>query len=400
MTTIQELLGLRPVSGYKSTHGVDESVPIPNQLVGVELEIEQFPMEIERQFGGIAFTEDGSLRNGGIEAITKPIAVKHLGAFLTGFFDKFQIGESNYSDRTSTHVHFNVLPLTVEQVTTICLVYQTVENLLFRWVGNERDHNIYCVPWNQCNLNYDVVHRISISGAHAQDTFRRWQKYAALNLIPVAQQGTLEFRHLHGTCDVGTIMRWVSIISQIFLYTQKVGLDSAKAQILNMNTVSNYAAWMSDVFGKYASNLQFEGYEKVLSIGVVDSKLMLVNDGHKNVPYQPFVPMYVDEPREEEDTFDDDDRDRDLEEEMAPLLEPRRPIMRNNIAIGQPNFYGNVLVPPPPADWQMYGEVAAPNPLDAARARIANYQAEMAARPQQEPRPEVLHGRRPLVPRR
>ena len=278
MSTILEAFGLRKVAGYRSGHGIVEGYPLPDQLVGIELEIEHFPIDwSEASFGGFTFTEDGSLRNRGCEAITKPVAVKHVRGLLEAFYSAFGIRqERNYSERCSTHVHFNVLPLTTEQVSTICLIYQTVESLLFRWVGEDRENNIFCVPWNQCNLNYSVVTKMAGSPANANDVFRRWQKYAALNLIPIAEQGTMEFRHLYGTCDVQKIVQWISIISQIFLYAEKTTLEEAQRSIINMNTVSNYHQWMRDVFGDLAEDLKYDGYEKQLSVGVVDSKLMLM----------------------------------------------------------------------------------------------------------------------------
>lgn len=277
MTTILEVFGLRDVKPFNSKHGEHKDVPLPNQIVGLELEIENWePVDTDGRshtFGGFTFVEDGSLRNSGIEAISKPVAVKHVEDLLTAFFDHFKINVFNYSERCSTHVHFNILPLTIEQVSTICLVYQTVERLLFEFVGNDRDDNIFCHPWYQCGMNYNIVHRMTNEGPDM--VFRRWQKYTAMNLIPAATQGTMEFRHLHGTCEVRTIMDWIKLISSIFAYAQNNTLDACKAQIVNMNTVSNYREWMDSVFGKYSELLKFPGFEKEISVGVIDSKLML-----------------------------------------------------------------------------------------------------------------------------
>jgi len=278
---IQVTYGRKTVVGYKSKHGETTDVPLPEWLVGIELEIEGFDPEHTREWGGITFTEDGSLRENedgvGIEAITKPIAIKHVEPFLRAFFKSFGIMENNYSERCSTHVHFNVEPLTFEQVGTICLVYQTVENLLFHYVGNERENNIFCVPWGQSNVTYNIVSRIE--GGDANDVFRRWQKYSALNLMPIIGQGTIEFRHLHGTCDVSLIGHWIYLIAKIFEYAQKVTIQEAQDSIMNMNTVSNYHEWTSMIFGKYAVLLQTPQYERELFRGVIDSKVMLMGKG-------------------------------------------------------------------------------------------------------------------------
>lgn len=272
---LQEMFGVTKVVPYNSKHGVDKEVPFPDQLVGIELEIEGFNPEAEQRFGGITFTTDGSLRsdNGGvgIEAITQPIAVKHVRSLLNAFYKKYDITSSNYSDRCSTHVHFNVQYLTGEQLTTICLLYQTLEKVLFDFVGHERDQNIYCVPWYQSGVSYNIAQKMLGGG----DVFRRWQKYSALNLTPAQTQGTIEFRHLHGTCDVDLIVNWISILAKMFEYGANVPYSTVESNILNMNTVSNYHGWMDEVFEKYAGLLRTPGFEQSITMGVIDTKLML-----------------------------------------------------------------------------------------------------------------------------
>lgn len=276
--TIQQHYGRRDTVGYASKHGEVMDCPLPDWLVGIELEIENFSLDFTQRWGGVTFTQDGSLRNSdnaiGIEAITKPIAIKYVGPFLSAFYKHFKITEENYNERCSTHVHFNVEPLTFEQVATIGLVYQTVESLLFHYVGNDRQYNVFCVPWNQSNISYNIVNKIKRDNGH--EVFRRWQKYSACNLIPIVEQGTIEFRHLHGTCDVSLITNWIYLIAKIFEYAQKVTLEEAQHSIINMNTVSNYHEWMTTIFGKYFPLLQVPRFEDELARGVVESKLMLM----------------------------------------------------------------------------------------------------------------------------
>jgi hypothetical protein len=288
MTTIIETYRMSPVSPYKSRHG-ETQVVLSNQVVGIELEIEGFSSDHDREFGGIIFTTDGSLRSNakgdGIEAITLPIQAKYVAPFLSAFFKRFEITEENYSERCSTHVHFNAQNLSYEQIAIICLLYQTVERLLFNFVGHERDKNIFCVPWSQCNIGYTIVNKIKSGVDGGDGVFRRWQKYSSLNLIPLLTKGTLEFRHLPGTCDVTYISRWIDILSHMFEYAQSHTLDETETAILQMNTVSNYHAWLDSVFKAEASYLQGFNTEALLAQGVVDSKLMIMS------PIQPRWPV-------------------------------------------------------------------------------------------------------------
>jgi hypothetical protein len=168
--------------------------------------------------------------------------------------------------------------MTLDQVSTICLIYQTVESLLFNFVGNDRDKNIFCVPWNQSNLTYNIVSTIGKGIDLANNMFRRWQKYSSLNLIPITTQGTLEFRHLEGTCDVKRITNWICLIAKIFEHAMSNTLKQVQLQIVNMNTVSNYHQWLYSVFGEYAQLLQTDNFERHLAQGVIDTKLMLMDE--------------------------------------------------------------------------------------------------------------------------
>jgi hypothetical protein len=268
---------------------------MPDWLVGIELEIENFDPEVDRDFGGMEFTSDGSLRETqdgvGIEAITSPISIKYVPAYLEGFFSKYKITEYNYSERCSTHVHVNVEPLEWDQLASLCLVYQTVERLLFRFIGNNRESSIFCVPWNQTSLSYDIVYEIAQYGSTA---LRRWQKYSAMNLLPVTSQGTVEFRHLEGTCSISRIMDWISLLVKMVEYSINNPLPKIKTEIMGMNTVSNYREWLMVVFGKYSTLLETDGYNYELAQGVIDSKLMIhseFNKKRKFIPHPDHVEM-------------------------------------------------------------------------------------------------------------
>lgn len=275
--TIGQYIGREnhPTKGYASKRGVEENVPLPNWLVGIELEIEEWDDNHDKECAGFQFTSDGSLRNNGIEAVTFPIAIQQVRGLLNHFFGRFEITNGNYSERCSTHVHFNVEPLEWHQLASLCLLYQTVETLLFKFTQGERENNIFCVPWNQCNQSYNVVANFQAQGP---SIFRSWQKYSALNLATISEHGTVEFRHLGGTCDVDKIMTWISLLAKMFEYVLAHPYEEIKQSILHMNTISNYREWLEQIFGTYMEHIQYPGYEKDLAKGVIDSKLQIVSE--------------------------------------------------------------------------------------------------------------------------
>jgi hypothetical protein len=200
--------------------------------------------------------------------------MKFVEDLLQRFFTENEITERNYSDRCSTHVHVNVQDMTMEQVRSIALVYQTVERLLFHaFIGEKRENNIYCVPWYQAGFTVAVMERLAMD----PNQIRHWVKYTALNMLPIREKGTIEFRHLKGTCDVDHIMTWLNLIGSIVKYGSNTAYDDVAKLIMEMNTVSNYEMFIRSVFGEYAHVLMASpSYQNILAFGVVDSKLLLV----------------------------------------------------------------------------------------------------------------------------
>jgi Putative amidoligase enzyme len=248
-------------------------MPAPDLIVGVELEIENWSGS-GRAIQGWNYTEDGSLRNDGRELVSTPIKTKFLEHHLDKVWATHGISGDNYSERCSTHVHVNVLPFSLNQLKVLCLIYQIVERLLFRWVANGREESIFCVPWYQSGVTPRLVDKMA---RNSDSTIAGWVKYTALNLLPVMNQGTVEFRHLHGTCDTQTILQWVKLISRMVMYAEKHTLKEVSKMVLEMNTVSNYEMFLADVFDEDAQVFLINpDYREVLSIGVIDAKMMLM----------------------------------------------------------------------------------------------------------------------------
>jgi hypothetical protein len=253
---------------------------MPELVVGLELEMEGYPEGDLETNDLFTVEQDGSLRNGGIEAITRPTKAKFVECLLGSFFADNQTTEANYSDRCSTHVHVNMQDMTLDQVRSIALVYQTVERLLFEaFIGEARENNIYCVPWYQAGFTTASMDKLI---ANFDLNIRTWVKYTALNMLPLRERGTIEFRHLRGTCDVAEIIKWINLISCIVKYGSTVPYDEIATSIKGMNTDSTYEGFLRAVFGEHADVFAaLPNYQETLAYGVVDSKMMLLQIGKK-----------------------------------------------------------------------------------------------------------------------
>lgn len=279
--SIVQLLGLRAVKPSvmeKSERANEASPPDSNLIYGVELEIEGFvdhaPSECCVQF--ISYTEDGSLRNNGYEFITKPMPLNTLMTTLNSFFHKNKwIDNSNYSERCSVHVHCNVGDLLPGQLASLTLLYTVFERQLFKFVGNDRDNNIFCVPIHQTQLlNHMITGDINKIN-EILDKARGWEKYTAFNMLPIFDKGSVEFRHMYGTNDLVKLLNWFRIIGHLFRYIRTTPYEAVRQSIIKINTDSRYANLTEQVFQDCAKFMLYDGFQQDMEDGVVAAKLAL-----------------------------------------------------------------------------------------------------------------------------
>jgi hypothetical protein len=258
-------------------------------ICGAELEIENTPYgdrwyrdNINR--GVWQVERDGSLRpqDNSFEFISMPMVLGSLLAEMEAFFNKTKFTmENNYSDRTSVHLHTNVTDYTQEQLATLALTYTVVEDVLFRFVnhynaptpdGYSRDTNLYCIPWNQCRMNFGLVNKLF---ANPGGALKNWQKYTALNLLPVISQGTVEWRHMHGTNDMDKLRKWFDMIGSIMLFAKTADFNDVVKTVYVLNDTSAYQQFFNGVF---QGTLPYtEDYQVALAEGVINAKYSLVS---------------------------------------------------------------------------------------------------------------------------
>lgn len=264
-STVAAFWGLRPparVAKAMASH--------PGSIIkGIELEIENFPVGLEdAEATGFSFVSDGSLRNNGVEAVSYPNNTAGILAVTKALWTKYGINENNFSDRTSIHVHANVLDFSQDQYKAITLLYQVFEELIFDFIGNDRADNIYCVPWYDAGLTAANHNRIF-------ERPRNWQKYTALNLQPTCEKGTIEFRHMHGHANFELLTAWLAIIDDICLSAKNGSYAELMQSIKDINTTSQYHQLLVRNFPNSHQYLMTNNWEKKLSRGVVEAKLSL-----------------------------------------------------------------------------------------------------------------------------
>ena len=219
----------------------------PNSHVGIEVEIENISYinpNIPICFWQI--TEDGSLRNHGKEFKSVALPVKYAQLALEQLFHGLN-PDIDFSSRTSIHVHLDVRGLTMTQLLTLMFVYATVENLLFKFVGANRRNNIFCTPITETQFfrHLDIQKKENMMGC--LQTI--WQKYSALNVLPISTFGTVEFRQMLGTSNVTKLCIWLDLLSRIKVFAYKNVLTNVLNTISDLNTNSQYYHFIESIFG-------------------------------------------------------------------------------------------------------------------------------------------------------
>lgn len=273
--TIKEILGV-PSPQIFGASGTVAVVTNPELVMGVEIETENCRHGAgtygDRLSGlGWQVTTDGSLRGVAFEFISLPMKHKHLIPQLEAFYKVTGFTEDNYTDRCSIHVHVNCTDLTVDQLSSVALIYSIFEETLFSFVGNNRDSNIYCIPWNQCRYNTRIVNNINRSLSVVP---KQWQKYTALNLVPLQSIGTVEFRHMHGSANIPKITTWLNLIGSIFQYATRTEFAEVTTTIKQLNTFSNYEQFFHQVFGELLPYT--DATHRTMEEGVISAKLGLI----------------------------------------------------------------------------------------------------------------------------
>jgi len=213
--------------------------------------------------------EDGSLRNYGLEFVSKPgLTGQEILAGLDLLFNQTKLFRYTFdtSHRTSIHVHVNVLDLTYLQLKRLYLWYLILEPLFFSLSGN-RNRNIFCVPVTQTYFDF-YKFAISSNAVGFDNHLNRWKKYCAFNMLPVPKFGTVEFRHHAGTNNSDVITNWMTFIYQFFDVV--VG---EKDRSLNDTFDLIYKSWQDDTLNVYLEK----------NFGIAFSDINSMNEHLKNV---------------------------------------------------------------------------------------------------------------------
>ena len=231
MSEMGTLLG-RPKEA--KTFAPDNRWVLPKCLVGLEFEYEMVGMS---RFTADAFLptvwathRDDSLKDHGVEFVF------HQPLFGTDAYraihDLMHMAKEEgwkCSLRAGIHVHLDARDMETSQLIGLIILYTILEPLLYRWISENRENSIFCVPFYRANDS--LIEAIALVKGVLQDEkhntkaaytiAKQVARYAGLNLNALAKYGSVEFRHMKTTHDFDRVIDWINIIQSLKAATYK-----------------------------------------------------------------------------------------------------------------------------------------------------------------------------------
>lgn len=229
------------------TYREDNRLVLPRTDLGVEFEWEgvKTPARIlEERFGKLwKENKESSLHDNGKEfALRVPMFGEDLLNTVESHMAFAKEQGWKISLRTGLHIHMDCRDVTHNQLIGKCVHYTIWEPAIYAWVGGGREANNFCAPWYKCEgtiidaaklLAYiikmsdaegDQLEDMSMNLAAMTEDFH---KYAGMNLRPLKQYGSVEFRHMVGTLSFEKVLSWINII----LNLKRAALESPESSM-------------------------------------------------------------------------------------------------------------------------------------------------------------------------
>jgi len=278
MTKLQKFLN-SPVSGAIQGRNVVKA----GDLFGIELECEGTRVDWCRFDGEIlkhwAPEHDGSLRNhhgAACEWIFKgPVNYKGSVTRVNKLFDYFEKRKAKFvcSNRTSTHVHFNMGDKNCYQVVNLFILFTILEGILDAYCGEDRVGNLFCLSSRHAEQQVDWVHDACFKHGHFGN-FRDANRYCSLNLASLNKFGTVEFRAMRGLDNREDMLSWLSILNDFTQYAcytvknpvdllQEISLDRPEGFIRKVFSEENYNKLTKDLEEGFLDASIYEGLRMV-----------------------------------------------------------------------------------------------------------------------------------------
>jgi len=193
-------------------------------LVGIELEYERcrIPEDYNGKCKYWLLTGDGSLRDGGLELVSSPLAFHETERALTEAEKMVKLFGGVATSRCGLHTHMNMRPYSVGQVWSLSCLYALIEPTLYLTYAPGREDCMFAVPlWANTALTQSLYRDIcNVRSFHINSHYcasAQTSKYSALNFSALVGLGTLEMRQPSCSNNFEAISGWVEFCKRLIV---------------------------------------------------------------------------------------------------------------------------------------------------------------------------------------
>lgn len=233
--------------------------------VGIEIEVEGNNLPVMRKFW--RNEEDGSLRGESREyVLQRPMSLEEAKVALDHLDACYVECNTVVHDsvRAGVHVHVNVQALNITQLYNYMTLYLILEEILVKWCGPTREGNLFCLRAGDAEyLMYAL--REAIENRDFAQLVTDQLRYASMNVKALGTYGSLEFRAMRGTRDLGLIYQWAEVLVGL---RDKAKLYTDPTDIINGFSEGEVDGFLERVLGEHAKSFKCEGYQRMLKDGM------------------------------------------------------------------------------------------------------------------------------------
>jgi hypothetical protein len=217
MANIAKLAGVAP--SIRTYTSLQDTFILPQQKIGIEIEVEGYKRSVSLSLW--EKHDDNSLRESGKEFTTigDGLFGDDLERAIMEIMDAAHKNKWIISERTGIHIHMDMTNLeTKKSFLYFCILYAYYELPLFKFIGIERYHNIFCLPWQKAQGIISYVNSIANGDREMKgelNNLQRSEKYSALNFGTLGTYGTVEFRHMKTEFDAKRLIVWINLLMSL-----------------------------------------------------------------------------------------------------------------------------------------------------------------------------------------
>lgn len=195
---------------------VNQTWPLPDQLVGIEIEIENTGNNSMPRTKLASWTgkSDGSLRNGKEFVLQFPLSDSKLTCAIEEFFEGDV--QPKRMPTSSTHVHLDLLEdVDVGVVVSMYMLCYVIEDAIFAMNDPGREHCSFCNKLNTAPMEISKAIFDLESDRADLSTALSMGRYYGLNLQALEKYGSIEFRYFPTARNADELRSWVRLCMQI-----------------------------------------------------------------------------------------------------------------------------------------------------------------------------------------